>query len=40
MVPRSSSRVIDSAVKITIVMVSTTPINPGTMLSWVSAAGL
>ena len=39
-VPRSRSRVMASAVIITIVMVSTTPIRPGTMLYCVIASGL
>ena len=33
-VPRSTSRVTESAVKISIVMVRIVPIRPGTMLSW------
>ena len=40
MVPRSRSRVTASAVMITMVMVSITPIRPGTMLYWVVASGL
>ena len=40
MVPRSISRVTDSAVKISIVRVRIVPIRPGTMLSWLDAAGL
>ena len=40
MVPRSISRVTDSAVKISIVMVRMVPTRPGTMLSCVAAAGL
>ncbi len=39
-VPRSRSRVIASAVIMTMVMVSTTPISPGTMLYCVMASGL
>ena len=37
MVPRSISRVTDSAVKISIVSVRMVPISPGTMLSWLDA---
>ena len=37
MVPRSISRVTDSAVKISMVMVRMVPTRPGTMLSWVDA---
>ena len=40
MVPRSISRVTDSAVKISIVMVRMVPSKPGTMLRLVTAAGL
>ena len=40
MVPRSTSRVTDSAVKISMVMVRMVPTRPGTMLSLDSAAGL
>ena len=40
MVPRSISRVTDSAVKISMVMVRMVPTRPGTMLSWVAPAGL
>ena len=40
MVPRSISRVTDSAVKISMVMVRMVPTSPGTMLSAVAAAGL
>ena len=40
MVPRSISRVTDSAVKISMVMVRMVPTRPGTMLSRDSAAGL
>ena len=40
MVPRSISRVTESAVKISIVMVRMVPTRPGTMLSEVLAAGL
>ena len=40
MVPRSISRVTESAVKISMVMVRIVPTRPGTMLSEVSAAGL
>ena len=40
MVPRSISRVTDSAVKISMVMVRMVPTSPGTMLSWVAPAGL
>ena len=40
MVPRSTSRVTDSAVKISMVKVRMVPIRPGTMLSCVDAAGL
>ncbi len=36
MVPRSISRVTDSAVKISMVMVRMVPTSPGTMLSWVT----
>ena len=39
-VPRSRSRVIASAVMITMVMVSTTPMRPGTMLYWVMPSSL
>ena len=39
-VPRSISRVTESAVKISMVIVNIVPTNPGTILSWVSAAGL
>ena len=39
-VPRSISRVTDSAVKISMVMVRMVPTSPGTMLSEVLAAGL
>ena len=39
-VPRSRSRVMASAVIMTIVMVSTTPMSPGTMLYCVMASGL
>ena len=39
-VPRSRSRVMASAVITTMVMVSTTPIRPGTMLYWVMPSGL
>jgi hypothetical protein len=39
-VPRSRSRVIASPVIITSVIVSTTPIRPGTMLYCVFASGL
>jgi hypothetical protein len=39
-VPRSISRVTDSAVKISMVMVRMVPTSPGTMLSWFSPAGL
>ena len=40
MVPRSISRVTESAVKISMVMVRMVPTSPGTMLSDVSPAGL
>ena len=40
MVPRSISRVTASAVNIIMVMVSTTPSRPGTMLYWVMPSGL
>ena len=40
MVPRSLSRVTESAVKISMVMVRIVPRRPGTMLSCVEAAGL
>jgi hypothetical protein len=40
MVPRSTSRVTDSAVKISMVMVRMVPTRPGTMLSREEAAGL
>ncbi len=40
MVPRSTSRVTESAVKISMVMVRMVPSNPGTMLSWEEPAGL
>jgi hypothetical protein len=40
MVPRSRSRVIAMEVIITSVMVSTTPMSPGTMLYWVMPSGL
>ena len=40
MVPRSRSRVMASAVMIIIVMVSITPMRPGTMLYWVLFSGL
>ena len=40
MVPRSISRVTDSAVKISMVMVRMVPSSPGTMLRLVTAAGL
>ena len=40
MVPRSISRVTDSAVKISMVMVRMVPTRPGTMLSREEAAGL
>ncbi len=40
MVPRSISRVTASAVYIIMVMVSTTPSRPGTILSWVTPSGL
>ncbi len=40
MVPRSRSRVIASAVMITMVIVSTTPMSPGTTLYWVMFSGL
>ena len=40
MVPRSISRVTDNAVKISMVMVRMVPTSPGTMLSWVTPAGL
>ncbi|CKY91488.1 Uncharacterised protein [Mycobacterium tuberculosis] len=40
MVPRSISRVTDSAVKISMVMVRIVPTSPGTMFSRDSAAGL
>ena len=40
MVPRSTSRVTDNAVKINIVRVRIVPIRPGTMLSWLTPAGL
>ena len=40
MVPRSISRVTESAVKISIVKVRMVPSSPGTMLSGVDAAGL
>ena len=40
MVPRSTSRVTDSAVKISMVMVRMVPSRPGTMLRLVTAAGL
>jgi hypothetical protein len=39
-VPRSISRVTESAVKISIVRVRMVPSRPGTMLSAVEAAGL
>ena len=39
-VPRSTSRVTESAVKISMVMVRIVPISPGTMLRRVSPAGL
>ena len=39
-VPRSISRVTESAVKINMVMVRMTPSRPGTMLMLVTAAGL
>ena len=39
-VPRSISRVTESAVKISIVMVRMVPTSPGTILSWVRPAGL
>ena len=40
MVPRSISRVTDSAVKINMVMVRMVPTRPGTMFNEVLAAGL
>jgi len=40
MVPRSISRVTESAVKISMVMVRMVPTSPGTMLSRDEAAGL
>ena len=40
MVPRSTSRVTESAVKISMVMVRIVPSSPGTMLRLVTAAGL
>ncbi len=40
MVPRSISRVTDSAVKISMVMVRMVPTRPGTILSRDAAAGL
>ena len=40
MVPRSCSRVMARPVIITMVMVSTTPIRPGTMLNWVMPSSL
>ena len=40
MVPRSISRVTESAVKISMVMVRMVPTSPGTMLNEVLAAGL
>ena len=40
MVPRSRSRVMASAVIMIIVIVSITPIKPGTMLYWVMFSGL
>ena len=40
MVPRSISRVTESAVKISMVMVRMVPTSPGTMLSWFWPAGL
>ena len=40
MVPRSISRVTESAVKISMVMVRMVPTSPGTMLSAVVPAGL
>ena len=39
-VPRSVSRVTESAVKISIVSVRMVPSSPGTMLSWLDPAGL
>ena len=39
-VPRSISRVTESAVKISMVIVRIVPTRPGTMLSAVEAAGL
>ena len=39
-VPRSRSRVMARAVMITIVIVSTTPMRPGTTLYWVMFSGL
>ncbi len=39
-VPRSISRVTASAVNIIMVMVSTTPSRPGTILYWVMPSGL
>ena len=39
-VPRSRSRVTESEVMMTIVIVSTTPIKPGTMLYCVIPSGL
>ena len=38
--PRSRSRVMAKPVIMTMVIVSTTPISPGTMLYWVMASGL
>jgi hypothetical protein len=40
MVPRSRSRVIAIEVIMIIVIVSTTPMSPGTMLYWVMPSGL
>ena len=40
MVPRSTSRVTESAVNISIVMVRMVPVRPGTILSALTAAGL
>ena len=40
MVPRSVSRVTESAVKISMVRVRMVPSSPGTILSWVEPAGL
>ena len=40
MVPRSRSRVTAREVMMINVMVSTTPMSPGTMLNWVMPSGL